>query len=92
MLTFTETARSLAREKKKPVYLEMSPIIECCFALRESPTVRFGEPKDKSLYQLSSIEGVSVYVPHDLTDIPLKINVRSIMGWKRLFVEGWQLA
>ena len=93
MLTFTETARALAREKKKPVYLEMAPIInECCFAMRESPSVRFGEPKDKSLYQLASIEGLSVYVPKELPTIPLKINVRNILGWKTLFVEGWKLA
>lgn len=93
MLTFTEKARALAREKNKPVYLEMSPTIkECCFSLRESPAVHFGEPRDKSLYHLRAIEGLEVYVPKELPDIPLRVNVRNIFGWRSLVVEGWRLA
>ncbi|WP_425057896.1 hypothetical protein SCACP_24630 [Sporomusa carbonis] len=81
MLTFTEKARALAQEKKRPIYLEMSPTIkECCFAIRESPSIHFGAPKNRDLCNVTLIDGITVYTPKELPEIPLTVSVRKLFG------------
>lgn len=93
MLTLSETVLSYVRDKQQPIYLEMSPTIsECCFTLTESPAVHVGEPKKKAGYHVRDINGVTVFVPHDLPNIPLTINMKNYFGYKKLYVIGWKLA
>jgi hypothetical protein len=60
--------------------------------LRESPAVRLGQPHDPQNYFLEEIQGVMVYIPQDLPEIPLMINLSRFLWFKRLVIEGWQLA
>lgn len=93
MLTFTEKAIVFAQEKNRSIYLEMSPTInECCFAIQESPSVHFGKPIKRDLYNVALTEGITVYTPKELPDIPLTVAVRNFFGFKTLTIEGWQLA
>lgn len=92
MLTITPDAAAYIKEQNKPVYLDIPPLIGCCIHLKESPAVRFGEPRDPENYNLRTLEGVTVFVPHELPDQPLTIVVNSFLGFKRLSVEGWHLA
>ncbi len=93
MLTLSDQALAYVREKNQPIYLEMSPTIkECCFTLKESPGVHFGEPKNKAGYHVRLIDGATVYTPDDLPDIPLTISVRNFFGFKSLCVVGWRLS
>ncbi|VBB05310.1 Hypothetical protein LUCI_0517 [Lucifera butyrica] len=93
MLTFTPEAVDFARNKNQAVYLDIPPVIEgCCITIRESPAVRFGEPRNPERFTRRVIQGLTVYVPDELPDIPLTIILSSFLGWKRLAVEGWRLA
>ncbi|WP_371361023.1 CC/Se motif family (seleno)protein [Sporomusa malonica] len=60
--------------------------------LRESPAVRLGQPRDPQNYTLEEIQGIMVYIPHDLPEIPLTVELSRFFWFKRLVIEGWQLA
>jgi hypothetical protein len=92
MLTLTPEAVTYIKAQNKPIFLDIPPLISCCVHLKESPAVRFGEPHDKDNYNLETIQGVPVYVPHELPEQPLKITLTSFLGFKNLVVEGWFLA
>ncbi len=92
MLTITPEAISYIQSKAKPIFLDIPPLIGCCVHLKESPSVRFGEPHDPNNYDLTTIQGVSVFVPHELPDQPLTVTLTSFLGMKKLAVEGWHLA
>ncbi|MBP2635095.1 MAG: hypothetical protein H6Q72_1002 [Firmicutes bacterium] len=92
MLTITDKALEYIKSQDKPVYLELFPVISCCIDLRESPSVRFGKPHDPENYSFEEIQGIMVYLPHDLPEIPLKMTLSSFLGFKKLAIEGWVLA
>jgi hypothetical protein len=58
----------------------------------ESPSVRWGMPRDVQCYQLLTVNGIEIYIPRDLPKIPLKITVSRFLWLKWLAVEGWSLA
>ncbi|WP_371371383.1 CC/Se motif family (seleno)protein [Sporomusa aerivorans] len=60
--------------------------------MRESPAVRLGQPHDPQNYSLEEIQGIMVYVPRELPEIPLTITFSRFLWFKRLVIEGWQLA
>jgi hypothetical protein len=92
MLTFTPAAVAYIEAKSKPVFLDIPPLIGCCLHLKESPSVRFGEPHDPQNYTKQSIQGITVFVPHELPDIPLTVTLAGFLKFKKLVVEGWVLA
>ncbi|QDR80342.1 CC/Se motif family (seleno)protein [Sporomusa termitida] len=92
MLTITDQALEYINARAKPVYLELFPVISCCIDLRESPSVRLGLPHNPDSYTREEIRGITVYVPHDLPNIPLTITLSSFFTFKKLVIEGWQLA
>ena len=92
MLSLTPQAAAYALEKNRPIYLDIPPLIGCCIHLQESPAVRFGEPRDPENYARKIIQGVPVFVPHELPEQPLKIVLANILGFKKLMIEGWHLA
>ncbi len=92
MLTITPEALIIIQKKNQPVFLEMPKLItNCCFNLQECPTVHFGEPKNISDYEAKTINNVTVFAPHVLPDIPLKITVMNFFGIKKLVLDGWCL-
>lgn len=92
MLSLTPEAVAYIQEQNKPVYLDIPPTIGCCITIRESPAVRFGEPRDPENYDKRTIDGVTVFVPDELPDQPLTIVVSKFFGYKKLMVAGWHLA
>ncbi|WP_425060723.1 hypothetical protein SCACP_14650 [Sporomusa carbonis] len=92
MLTITDQALEYIKSRGKPVYLQMFQTISCCIDVTESPTVNFGQPHNPENYDLENIQGVIVYVPHELPEIPLTIDLSSFLGFKKLVIEGWRLA
>lgn len=92
MLTITNDALEYIKTHDKPIYLELFQVITCCIDLRESPSVRLGQPHNKENYTLEEIQGVMVYIPHDLPEIPLTITLSNFFCFKKLVIEGWHLA
>ena len=46
----------------------------------------------RRIYGQETIEGMTVFVPLELPEVPLRINLNAFMGFKRLVVEGWRHA
>lgn len=93
MLTLTEKAIQFIREKNNPsIFLDVPPLIGCCIHLKECPSVRFGEPYNREEFERKTIQGIIVFVPHELPDIALTIDLNIFLGFKRLVVQGWRLA
>ncbi|MDR3565083.1 MAG: CC/Se motif family (seleno)protein [Negativicutes bacterium] len=91
MLTITPAAAEYIKSRKKPIFLDIPPLISCCLHLKESPSVRFGEPHDPQNFTRQSIQGFTVFVPHELPEIPLTITLSKFLSIKKLVVEGWCL-
>lgn len=92
MIIISPEAQAYIREKNNSIYFDCPPLIGCCIHLKESPTIRFGIPYDVHNYDKTEINQLIVYIPHELPDIPLSVVLASFLGFKRLAVEGWQLA
>jgi hypothetical protein len=91
MLTISPEALAIIQNRKEPVFLDMPKLIaSCCFDVQECPTVRFGRPRNMSHYDETTIQDVTVFVPHRLPNhFPLTITVSNFFSIKRLVLEGW---
>jgi hypothetical protein len=92
MLTLTDSALAHIKSRQQPIFLEMPIIVQGDITFRESPSVRWGVPRDLQHYQCQQIQGVEVYVPHELPKLQLKIALSRFFWIKWLVVEGWALA
>jgi hypothetical protein len=92
MLTFTPEACQYALHSGGVLYLEYLTVQGCCIPYQPGPSVRFGNPHDPQNYRQETIEGMTVFVPLELPEVPLRINLNAFMGFKRLVVEGWRHA
>jgi hypothetical protein len=93
MITITEKAIHFIGEKNNaPIFLDVPPLIGGCIHLKECPSVQFGEPREIEKFDRQTIQGIILFVPHEISDIDLTINLSSFLGFKKLVVEGWHLA
>ncbi len=93
MLTITPEAVAYVEERKESLYLDLPPVVRsCCITLQECPAVRLGRPRSSQNYHMRTVEGITLFVPQDLPDIPLTITLDRFLGFKRLVIEGWRLA
>jgi hypothetical protein len=93
MVTISPEARDHARKNGGDLYLEYIVIQGgCCIPYQPGPAVRHGRPHDPARFHTATVEGITIFVPHELPDVPLKITVNSFMGFKWLIVEGWRHA
>jgi len=92
MLTISPEARRYALEKGPSLFLEYLTVNNCCIPFQTEPSVRYGKPHDPERYQKVKIDGVDVYVPLELPDVPLTIELNTFIGLKRLVVTGWRHA
>jgi hypothetical protein len=94
MLSIHPDAAAYIRGQNKSIYLEIQPPVStCCIHMQDAPIVRFGEPKYFSEeYEKRIIDGITVFVPYELPDHPLRVVVHSYFGFKNLTVSGWHLA
>lgn len=91
MITITPEALAYIKQKGKPIYIEVPPLIGCCIDLVDHPSVRTGIPYDPDNYTEMEIQGLKILIPHDLPDIPLSIETSKFLGFTRLCIEGWKL-
>jgi len=92
MLILTDNALEHIRARGQVIFLELPIVIQGDITIRERPSVRWGLPRDQHNYQLEVVQGIEIYVPHDLPGIPLTITVSHFLWMKWLAVEGWALA
>jgi hypothetical protein len=92
MLTVTPEARQYIHDKGGMLYLEYIPVQGCCIPYQPGPAVQFGRPHNPDKYRLETIDGMTLFVPLELPDVPLQINLNVFVGFKRLVVEGWRHA
>lgn len=91
MLTLTPAAIEFARLKGGTVFLDYfeRPGGGCCIPYQPEPCVRFGSPHDPGNYAQQTIEGIVVFIPRKLPDVPLEIDLSVFLGFRRLVVLGW---
>ena len=91
MLTITPEAKTYALDKGGSLFLEYITLTGgCCIPFQPEPVVRFGEPKNQDQYRQETMDGLTVFVPRGLPDVPLVIEVASVLGFKKLVIEGWR--
>ena len=92
MITFSEEALSLVKEKRSPVFIDhLYTVRGCCFRLTECPKVRFGTPENSGGYTRQDAQGVELHIPASLPDhLPLTIRTRNFLGFRSLVIDGWK--
>jgi len=90
MLTITSEARIYALDNGGSLFLEYIVLkYGCCIPYQPEPSVKLGKPYNRNQYRQETIEGLTVFIPHELPETPLFITMSSFMGFKRLVIEGW---
>jgi hypothetical protein len=92
MLTITEEARTYAFERGGIIFLEYIVVQGCCIPYQPEPSVRIGKPHNPEKFCQAVLQGITVFIPRDLPEVPLVINVSTFLGFKKLVVEGWRHA
>jgi hypothetical protein len=70
--------------------LEYFQLGGCCIPYQPEPTIRLGVPPGPQDFDVRTIDGIVVYIPHSLPDVPLEIRLSTFFGFKRLVVAGWR--
>jgi hypothetical protein len=62
----------------------------CCGGTAFVPTAQPGSPADPDRYRTVDVDGITVFVAHDVTGgpAPLVIGLDTLWRWERLRVEG----
>jgi hypothetical protein len=92
MLTIAPDARTYALNNGGTLFLEYFALWTggCCIPYQPEPSVRLGKPYNQDKYRQETIDGLTIFIPHELPEVPLLITMSSFMGIKRLVVEGWR--
>jgi hypothetical protein len=91
MLTITPEARTYALDNGGSLFLEyITRTGGGCVPFQPEPTVRLGKPKNQDQYRQESIDGLTIFIPHGLPKEELGIAMASVLGFKRLVIEGWR--
>jgi hypothetical protein len=89
MLKITTEAIAYILARENTLHFEYLELNGCCIPYQPEPAIRFGKPHNPEKYRNEIIEGINVYIPHALPEVPLTIKLSTFMGLKRLVVEGW---
>ena len=91
MFTITPEAKAYTLDKGGTLFLEYIPLTGgCCVPFQPEPTVRFGKPKNHDQYKQETIDGLTVFIPRGLPEEELVIAVASVLGFKKLVIDGWR--
>jgi len=92
MLTITPDARTHTLNNGGTLFLEYFALWTggCCIPYQPEPSVRLGKPYNQDKYRQETIDGLTIFIPYELPEVPLLITMSSFMGIKRLVVEGWR--
>ena len=93
MISLSDDAVAFAAEKRSPIHIGMPyKVSGCCFDMTESPSVSLGEPRQPAYYTQQTINGTTVFIPHEFPDdTPVTIKTRSLLGFRQLVIDGWKL-
>lgn len=93
MISISDDAVAYAIEKQSPIHIGIPyKVSGCCFDLTECPSVSFGQPREATSHERLTISGITVFVPKDFPDDkPMVIKTRSLLGFRQLILDGWQL-
>jgi hypothetical protein len=91
MLTITPEARAHALNKGGILFLEYFILAGgCCVPFQPEPAVRIGRPCNQDHYREENIDGLTVFIPHNLPEEKLVITVNSFLWYRKLSIEGWR--
>ena len=63
----------------------------CCLHITEAPEVRLGKPAQTQGYMRLDVQDAALYVPADLADLELGLELVRFFRRQRLVVEGWKV-
>jgi len=92
MLTITPEAKTHVLNNGGLLFLEYMKLSmgACCIPFQPEPSVRLGKPPNQDKYRQEIIDGLTIFIPHDLPEVPLVITMSFFMGFKKLVVDGWR--
>jgi len=91
MLTITPEARTHALDNGGALFLDYITLTGgCCVPYQPEPAVRLGKPRNQDQYRQETIDGLTIFIPHELPEEELVITMDSFLGFKRLVIEGWR--
>jgi|AntDeeMinimDraft_6_1070357.scaffolds.fasta_scaffold51107_2 hypothetical protein len=92
-IEITSEARDWVARQGGSMMLRASTRHGCCGGSALVPVVDLGEPDDPAGYVSETREGIRVYVAEDLRiEHPLTVRLERFLGFRRLFVDGIELA
>lgn len=69
---------------------DMGTVGMCCGRIRLAPSVKLGIPKFPEKYELVVVAGIQLYIPRSLSyPYPLTIEVKKILMYSSLYINGW---
>ena len=84
-----DEARDWLKQQGTGLMIRPSPRHGCCGGQTLVPVVERGQPRRPEGYRHVEIDGVSVFLSKQLPAAAgLHIRLESLLGWKRLFVDG----
>jgi hypothetical protein len=84
-----DEARDWLKQQGTGLMIRPSPRHGCCGGQALVPVVERGRPRRPEDYRQTEIDGVSVFLSRQLPEAArLHIRLESLLGWKRLFVDG----
>lgn len=95
MIKLSEAAKSYIRERGGGAMhiLQFKQSSLCCGRVSLGPVAQLGVPRNREDYVLWQLEETAVYLPPDFAaPEELTIEVRELLGFKSLAIEGWRLA
>jgi hypothetical protein len=91
MLTITPEARTYAINNGGTLFLDYITLTSgCCVPFQPEPTVWLGKPRNQDQYRQETIDGLTIFIPNELPEEELVITIASVLGFKRLVIEGWR--
>ncbi|MGY6554830.1 MAG: CC/Se motif family (seleno)protein [Wenzhouxiangella sp.] len=84
-----DAARRWLLKQATGVMIRPSPRHGCCGGQALVPVVERGRPRRPEDYRRVEVDGVSVFLSRQLPKTArLHIRLESLLGWRRLFVDG----
>ena len=92
-LTVSPEARRWLQDRGGNMTLRRSLRHGCCGGGAGVPVAEPGVPSDPSRYRRQTLAGLDVYLAPDLDAVAdLHVRLEGFLGWRRLFVDGADLA
>ena len=84
-----DQARDWLKRQGTGLMIRPSPRLGCCGGQALVPVVERGQPRRPEDYRHLEIGGISIFLSRQLPAAArLHVRLESLLGWKRLFVDG----